>query len=245
MAKRKSTKAKEVPNDHLYSGTSPSERARGRAAGRAAKDRSSQAGRVARDGVGSSAESRKSRAVNQVNKVKDREDKAAAREAKQKALAQRKAERLKRQDARQDGLYKRDPRLTAKDEKARRLREAAEKRRLEALEKQKLEAEEEEQKRQQRQQRQKGQDGQATDKQDHLYNDGGATTQAHRHASAVRESKYEPLYSESPSLPQSPSLQSLPPRSAPPVVTSSANIMHGACTAQAWGVLETQLALLS
>ncbi len=167
-----------------------------------------------------------------------REANQAVRAERQKTISARRAERLNRQAARQDGLYKRDPRLTAKDEKAKREREADEKRRQEALEKRKAEEVAEKQRTKNQEQRTKNAE------QDHLYTDTGAATQAHRHATAVRESKYEPLY-EAPSLqvPPSPSLQA--PISRPPIVTRSATAMHAASNRQAWSELETQLALLS
>lgn len=90
MAKRASTKARTVRNDGLYAGRSPSERARGRAAGRAVKDRSSQARRVARDGVGSSADARQRRAESRSNKG---EPKAKTRES------------TKAREVRREGLY--------------------------------------------------------------------------------------------------------------------------------------------
>ena len=80
------TRARKVETEKLYTGTSPAARARARAAGGAAKDKASQASRVARGGVGSSAAAQKRAAEKQKTANREPRTSTKAKEVQREGL---------------------------------------------------------------------------------------------------------------------------------------------------------------
>lgn len=265
-------------DEGLYRGRSEADKARDNAARKAAADKQRQAARRADGGLHSSAaaKDRPNTAAKTVqreglydqnspaNRARGRADQRAATDKQSQAKrdvtspAYKAEQAKKRQEAeakrKQAEAKARELEQKAKAARARVDQLKGKDKRAARAEAERLEAEA---KAAQQAAKEAGREQhQASDpQQDHLYNGGGESDQAHNRSREKREARQDHLYGRDPAAAAREDAARAVyrrqdhlysgPVSAPPVVRNSSASMHRTCTAQAWSKTETTLALLA